>query len=78
MQISRGAFIRHLAGKVNTSKFEMSRGRSVHYKSLNNFSSASEHEILAQQKARKRKRDVYNVEEILAEKKVSVYAFILN
>jgi len=48
----------------------MSRGRSVHYKSLNDFSSASEHEVLAQQKVCRRRRDVYNAEEILAEKKI--------
>eukprot|EP00111_Clytia_hemisphaerica_P010588 TCONS_00030958-protein len=50
----------------------MSRGRSVHYKSLNDFSSElfSEHEVLALQKVCRRRRDVYNAEEILAEKKI--------
>ena len=60
--------------QVNTkSKKKTMEGRkrtNVHYVSLHNRSSASEHEILIAQR-RKRGKDVYLAEEILAEKKVS-------
>ena len=55
------------------SKKKTMEGRkrtNVHYVSLHNRSSASEHEILIAQR-RKRGKDVYLAEEILAEKKVS-------
>ena len=54
----------------------MSRCEKVNYRALDNYSTASELEVLDYHK-RKRTKDVYQAEEILAEKKVSNQILLL-
>ena len=54
----------------------MSRQKTpVDYKFLHQFSTASELEVLSARLKRKNKSDVFQAEEILAEKKVSCFLF---
>jgi len=46
---------------------------SINYRFFNEMSTASELEILHERQRKKYKKDVYQAEEVLAEKKVSCY-----
>ena len=52
------------------SKDMSARANKIDYYFLNEMSTATEHEILQENRKRKRRKDVYEAEEILAEKKV--------